>query len=441
MKRQYVNKTYYQRGDVRPRSPAEILEPKKAPRSPNSNQASHSSLFIKRCMHIINFIFSFLFILMLYSGITIKIITAYYDAPGPLRSNKIVEIEKGLGRFDIIRKLENQGVISNSGIFIINNILLNSSPKSKAQDFKAGEYEFSKAVSMREVWDTITAGKVALYKITLPEGLTSQQIVDRLNSETILSGEIKKIPEEGSLMPDTYLISRGTPRQELLNRMQSEQIKFIEKNWKDREKDLPVINTVEAIVLASIVEKETGKDEERDRVAAVFINRLKKKMRLQSDPTIIYGLVGGLGSLGRPLTHNDVESKTAYNTYQVNGLPPGPICNPGKSAILATLHPAKSNDLYFVADGTGGHTFSSSLNEHNSAVQVWRKISKDNQAELNTVDKTGGGSQQKSPINPDNISNEPESIKPNSSINNSNTLMLLNGQSQKTLSTSSVPKN
>ncbi|MGE5265888.1 MAG: endolytic transglycosylase MltG, partial [Deltaproteobacteria bacterium] len=151
---------------------------------------------------------------------------------------------------------------------------------------------------------------------------------------------------------------------------------FLAKAWEGRAPDLPISSPREALILASIVEKETGQADERHRVAAVFSNRLKKKMRLQSDPTIIYGVAGGRGSLGRPISRTDIDTKTEYNTYRINGLPPGPICNPGRETIEATLNPAKTNDLYFVADGTGGHTFSETLAAHNAAVQNWRKIEK-----------------------------------------------------------------
>ncbi|MFM7084472.1 MAG: endolytic transglycosylase MltG [Hyphomicrobium sp.] len=376
-----MNRPYHQKGSNQPRSPAEILEPKKAPQSPKNNDDFDSDNIVQHAIAIGSFTLSLILAFMIFVGITYKLLNDGFNAPGPLNAKHTVVVDKGSGRFDIARKLEREGIISNYWIFILNDIFQNSNNLGKHLDFKAGDYEFNQAVSMREVWDTITLGKTAVYKITLPEGLTSQQIVDRLNNEVLLSGDIRKTPEEGSLMPDTYLISRGMPRQDLIARMQVEQTKFVETAWNNRQPDLPIGTVREAITLASIVEKETGLQDERERVASVFVNRLKKKMRLQSDPTIIYGIVGGAGTLGRSLTHNDVETKTNYNTYQINGLPPGPICNPGRSAILATLHPAKTTDLYFVADGTGGHTFSNTLNEHNSAVQVWRNLSKQNDNE------------------------------------------------------------
>ena len=205
---------------------------------------------------------------------------------------------------------------------------------------------------MRQVMDVLSTGKSILYKVTVPEGLTSQQIVERLKGESNLTGDVIKLPAEGTLLPDTYQFSKGAPRQEIVDKMQGEMQKALAKLWEKRQPDLPLRTIEEAVTFASIVEKETGKPDERERVAAVFYNRLKKGMRLQSDPTIIYGITGGQGTLGRGLTRAEIDTKTPYNTYQINGLPPGPIANPGKAALEATLNPAKTNDLYFVADGS-----------------------------------------------------------------------------------------
>jgi UPF0755 protein len=250
----------------------------------------------------------------------------------------------------------------------------------KPIQLKAGEFEIRKHASLRQVLDTLSEGRAILYRITIPEGLTSAQIVERLKAEPNLDGEIMEIPPEGSLLPDTFKFSRGMARQELIDRMRTEQQRLLATLWEKRQKELPLETPHQAMTLASIVEKETGRADERTRVAGVFINRLRTRMRLQSDPTIVYGIIGGQGSLGRPITRSDIDTKTAYNTYQVDGLPPGPICNPGRSAIEATLDPAKTTDLYFVADGTGGHTFSASLKDHNSAVQTWRKLERDAKA-------------------------------------------------------------
>lgn len=297
-----------------------------------------------------------------------------FERPGPLGEARTIVVAKGKGRIQIAETLEEQGVIANRWTFVAGHLFQTLFGGKRNLDLKAGEYQVEAHASMREVLDTLAQGKSIQYKVAIPEGLTSQQIVERLRAESNLSGEITKVPPEGSLMPDTYLISKGMGRQELLDRMQAHMSEFLETAWTKRQSELPLRTVEEAVVFASIVEKETGRADERSKVAAVFHNRLKKGMRLQSDPTIIYGIVGGQGSLGRAITKPDIDTKTPYNTYQMNGLPPGPICNPGRDAIMAALNPEATNDLYFVADGTGGHVFSETLKEHNSAVQKWREV-------------------------------------------------------------------
>jgi UPF0755 protein len=230
---------------------------------------------------------------------------------------------------------------------------------------------------MREVLDTLVEGKAILHTVSIPEGLTSYQVVERLNAHPELTGKINIVPPEGSLLPDTYRFARGTDREELIARMQNEQRKFVEKVWPKRASDLPFKTPEEAVNLASIVEREAGKADERPRVAAVFVNRLRKNMKLQSDPTIIYGLSGGKGTLGRPILRTEIQQMTPYNTYTIKGLPPTPIANPGRAALEAVLKPAKTGDLYFVADGTGGHTFSETYDEHKKGVGEWRNIERE----------------------------------------------------------------
>jgi len=227
------------------------------------------------------------------------------------------------------------------------------------------------------VLDKLVEGRAVLYKVSVPEGLTSEQVVARLNGHKMLKGEITKFPEEGTLLPDTYKFARGMTRQDLIDRMKAEQQKFVVRLWEKRKPGLPVSTPQEAIILASIVEKETGRADERARIAGVFINRLNKGIPLQSDPTIIYGIVGGKGSLGRGILRSELQKKTPYNTYKIKGLTPTPIANPGRAAIEAVLNPAKTNDLFFVADGTGGHAFAPTLAKHNQNVAVWRKIERE----------------------------------------------------------------
>jgi UPF0755 protein len=197
------------------------------------------------------------------------------------------------------------------------------------------------------------------------------------------------VPPEGSLMPDTYKIARGMNRQAVVDMMQQEAQKFVQRAWASRAQNLPLRTPKDAVILASIVEKETGRRDEREKVAAVFVNRLRTNMKLQSDPTILYGLHGSQVAWGRPITRADINSKTEHNTYQIPGLPPTPICNPGRAALQAVLNPAKTNALYFVANGTGGHTFSDNLKDHNSAVSTWRRIETDIRARQAEAQKAG----------------------------------------------------
>jgi UPF0755 protein len=245
----------------------------------------------------------------------------------------------------------------------------------KARDeLKYGEYLFRKNASLREVVDTIIEGKVVQHNFTMPEGLTSDQIVQRLLDNDVLSGNIREVPREGTLLPETYRFTRGTTREQMIQRMQQAQRRVLQEVWDRRMQDLPVRSPEQLVILASIVEKETGKPEERTRVAAVFINRLKQKMRLESDPTIIYGLVGGKGTLGRPIQANEIRQPTPYNTYVIDGLPPGPIANPGRAALEAAANPARTKEIFFVADGTGGHAFSENYEQHQKNVARLRAI-------------------------------------------------------------------
>jgi UPF0755 protein len=297
-----------------------------------------------------------------------------FDEPGPLAAAKQVVIPQGKGVGAIADELQDAGVISDRRIFV-STILYFKAFRHRVT-LKAGEYEFPAQASMRQVLDTLVQGKGIEHKITIAEGLTSQQIVQKLNDDPELAGTIQAVPAEGSLLPDTYLFDKGDTRQEIIDRMRQAQADFLAKEWPLRNPGLPFDSPEQAVILASIVEKETGVPQERPMIASVFENRLEKHMRLQSDPTIIYGLVGGKGSLGRPILQSELSKQTAYNTYQIDGLPPTPIANPGRASITAVLKPAKTNDLYFVADGSGGHAFAATLVEHNKNVAKWRKLEK-----------------------------------------------------------------
>jgi UPF0755 protein len=228
---------------------------------------------------------------------------------------------------------------------------------------------------MRDIMDALVSGRGILYAITIPEGLTSQQIVARLRSEDILVGDVGEVPPEGSLLPETYKFTRGDTRQSLIDRMRAERDRIVAEVWSRRAPDLPIASPEEMVVLASIVEKETALADERSRVAAVFINRLRLSMRLQSDPTVVYGRFEGAGqSPGFVLTRADLETPTAYNTYVIDGLPPGPIANAGRASLEAVANPSRTRDLFFVADGSGGHAFAESYEEHLRTVARWRQL-------------------------------------------------------------------
>lgn len=324
-------------------------------------------------------VLTLLLVIMVVVGALSALLYHQFESAGPLPVSRVVAIPKGEGRIEIATRLERQGIISNRWTFIASYLLRNALSDSPVE-LKAGEYEIKKHASMADVLNTLVQGKSILLKLTIPEGLTSQQIVERVRGEPDLDGEITDIPQEGSLLPDTYRFSKGMARQELLERMQVEMQRYLALAWANRQADLPLKTPQEAIIFASIVEKETGRPDERSRVAGVFMNRLRTGMRLQSDPTVIYGIAGGQGRLGRPITRADLRQQSAHNTYQIKGLPPTPICNPGRSAIDAALKPAETKELYFVADGSGGHAFSTTLTQHNAAVSNWRKVERGRRA-------------------------------------------------------------
>jgi UPF0755 protein len=293
-----------------------------------------------------------------------------FTTPGPLAENKVVIIPQGADRAEIARSLETQGVIDNSAVFTAAAYM----EGLRGRALKAGEYEIPARATMGEVMALLASGRSITYKLSVPEGWTSEMAVARLNENDVLTGEPATAPGEGAIMPDTYVYRRGMTRQKLLEDMKAAQSKLLDELWEHRAEGLPVKTKEEAVTLASIVEKETGVAEERPLVASIFVNRLKQGMRLQSDPTIIYGLVGGKGKLDRPLTKDDVATDTPYNTYRISGLPPGPIANPGRAALEAVLNPPATEYLYFVANGTGGHAFAKTLAEHNANVTKWRAI-------------------------------------------------------------------
>jgi UPF0755 protein len=316
-----------------------------------------------------------------------------FETPGPLKASTVVIIPPKKSRDEIGDLLENAGVVSNGTVFVYGSAI------AQASDWKAGEYEFHAGETMHEVADELVQNKVVQHKITFPEGWTSEQIVQRLVDDPILTGKVVAIPEEGSLLPDTYTYPRGETRQQVLDRMSKNMTRRLTDIWAHRNADLLKALKVpkDLVILASIIEKETSKPDERARIAAVFVNRLNRNMRLETDPTILYGLYGGKAwTEPRTITRADLVAPNPYNTYKINGLPPGPIANPGRASLEAAANPATTNELFFVADGTGGHAFADTLDEHNKNVAKWREIERqrkliDPNAQSPTVTGTGTG--------------------------------------------------
>ena len=295
---------------------------------------------------------------------------AQFAAPGPVEEAVVYDLQRGAGLIRIAADLESRGLISDRRVFRFAITL-----DGGQAELRAGEYAIPAGASMADIYDILRSGVSVQYPITFAEGLTSAMIVAALNEADVLSGEIGETPEEGALLPETYLVDRGASRAELLARMAEAQTELLDELWPQRQPGLPFDTREEAIILASIVEKETGVAEERPLIAAVFVNRLRRgDMRLQSDPTIIYGITRG-EPLGRGIRRSEIDNPdNAWNTYQIDGLPPTPIANPGSDSLAAVLNPADSDALFFVADGTGGHVFARTLAEHNRNVAAWRRI-------------------------------------------------------------------
>lgn len=293
-----------------------------------------------------------------------------YAGPGPkARTGDVtaVTLQRGAGVGRIARTLEDAGVISSAPLFAIAARITGA-----ASALKAGEYEIRSGASMASVLADIRAGRVVRRLLTIPEGWTSGMVLDAVNAEVVLTG-VAAEPPEGSVLPDSYEIQRGQSRADVIARMQAAHDRVMAELWPKRAANLPFKTQEEAVILASIVEKETGVPAERPRVAAVFVNRLRKGMLLQTDPTIIYGLTRGR-PLGRGIRASELAADSPWNSYKVPGLPPGPISNPGRASLEAVLNPIETDDLFFVADGTGGHAFAKTYEEHRRNVARWRQI-------------------------------------------------------------------
>jgi peptidoglycan lytic transglycosylase G len=356
-----------ERPPISPRSPRAALEPEQVPPPPKRSERARNPFVV-----VGNAIITIILLLMLGAGGVYVYGKKMLETAGPLQEDKIVNIPARSKTRDIAETLQREGVIDvNPWVFMGSVFALKAS-----SELKPGEYSFQKNASLRDVIGTIVEGKVVQHAVTIPEGLTSEQIVGRLSDNDIFAGSVKEMPREGTLLPETYKFPRGTTREQVIQRMQQTQKRVLAEIWERRNPDIPIKTPEQLVTLASIVEKETGKADERSRVAAVFVNRLRQKIKLQSDPTIIYGLVGGKGTLGRPIKRSEIQQPSPYNTYVVDGLPPGPIANPGRASLEAAANPARTRDLFFVADGTGGHSFTETYDQHQKNVAKLRTMEK-----------------------------------------------------------------
>jgi UPF0755 protein len=292
-------------------------------------------------------------------------VLAFGPGPNPPGGSATVILDHGLGAPGIADRLKRAQVIRSKLAFVV-------LAKLGGGSLKAGEYEFKGAEPLSRVVSDIKAGRVVRHFVTIPEGWTSEMAAAAVNSSPVLTG-LAAPPPEGAILPETYEVRRGEDRTVVLGRMRQARDELLARLWAGRRPDLPYRSPEEAVTLASIVEKETGVPAERPRIAAVFINRLKAGMRLESDPTVIYGISNG-APLGRGLTASELAQETPYNTYRIAGLPPTPIANPGKASLEAALNPPPSSEMFFVANGTGGHVFASSFAEHQANVAKWRQI-------------------------------------------------------------------
>ena len=307
------------------------------------------------------------------------------NEPGPLAATKNVVIPRGAGPQTMAKLLNDEGVLNHPRLFRI-ALMIDPTPRP----IKAGEYEVPAHVSMWSLLELLQSGKQVQRRLTVIEGMTTAEVVELVRKTEALSGEITLDLKEGDLLPETYFFAREDTRDGLLMRMKEAMDKTLDEAWRKRAAGLPLANRRDALTLASIIEKETAVPAERTRVAAVYINRLRRRMKLDSDPTTIYGLTLGKVPFNRELTRADLQSNSPYNTYVVTGLPPGPICNPGRASIMAAVNPARDRALYFVADGQGGHAFANTLAEHNRNVERWRQIQRERAEQQPSQSPPGG---------------------------------------------------
>ena len=312
-----------------------------------------------------------LLILLMGSAATVFLYDYAINQPLKIYEDTLFLVNKGDSLNKIAQSLQDKKLINDKYIFILFSKINRIYPQ-----IKAGEYLFNGEFSVKQTAEKLSSGKVYLRKVTFPEGLTSTEIAKILHKENFLSKDEFAAPAEGSILPETYTYMRGDSPEKIIKQAQKAMQNVLEQAWRERDQNLPLQSKEELLILASIVEKETGIGMERAQVASVFVNRLRLGMLLQTDPTVIYALTNGKEDLNRPLTRKDLSIDSPYNTYKYAGLPPTPICNPGKDAIYAAAHPSETPYLYFVASGNGGHNFAATLSEHNENVRKWRELNK-----------------------------------------------------------------
>ncbi len=357
-----------------PKSASEALRPQAGTPPPLRTRSRQSR---NQFVVFLNFVMSLIVFVVVAGGLAVFIGKRTFEGPGPATRTETVLIRPNTSVAEIADILERRGLISNSHLF-----RLGLRAYGADGSLRAGEYEIKAQASMYEIMELMRSGRSVLYSLTIPEGLTVHQAFQRIAAMEELEGDMPaELPPEGSIAADTLRFTRGMRRADVIERLRADQERLVQSIWERRAEGLPVKDINEFVTLASIVERETGRADERSRVAAVFINRLNRGMRLQSDPTIVYGIFGGEGlPSGRPIYRSDIDTPTPYNTYTIDGLPPGPIAIPGRASLEAVANPSQTEDLYFVADGTGGHVFARTLQEHNENVARWRRIERERAA-------------------------------------------------------------
>lgn len=358
---------------IKPKSPREAIQPARAPEPPPRSRHVRNPFVI-----LINMVLTLAVMSVVALSAGLYFGKQKFEATGPLEQDDTVLITSGSGLAGITDRLVQKNVIGDSWA---DRIVFNVGIRfyKNTTKLKAGEYAFPAGISMQQVMTDLVEGNAVTHAVTVPEGWSTAQVLERLKANKVLVGNITEVPGEGELLPETYTFTRGATRQDILDQMKDAQTKLLAEVWERRVDDLPIETPEQLVILASIVEKETAKADERPRVAGVFVNRLNRKMRLESDPTILYGLYGGEAWIKdrSAIKQSEKAAENKYNTYQISGLPPGPIGNPGRAAMEAVANPSRTKDLFFVADGNGGHAFAETYEQHQANVRKWREIERE----------------------------------------------------------------